>query len=130
MTTRFTINTAALLTLSLILAACASGSEPATEAEEPLLPTAGLATVAPATEDQPPATGVRPTATSERPTATSQPPTPSPQPPTATPALSALLPDLGPAPDITNEAWLNTDQPLNLELLKGEVVLVEFWTFG
>ena len=48
--------------------------------------------------------------------------------PTSMPALS--LPDLGPAPDITNEVWLNTDQPLNLTALQGKVVLVEFWTFG
>lgn len=48
--------------------------------------------------------------------------------PTSMPALS--LPDLGPAPDITNEVWLNTDRPLNLASLHGKVVLVEFWTFG
>ncbi len=48
--------------------------------------------------------------------------------PTRLPA--AVLPDLGPAPDITNEVWLNSDQPLNLEALHGKVVLVEFWTFG
>ena len=51
---------------------------------------------------------------------------------TATPAgLSAAdLPDLGLAPDINNEIWLNTEQPLNLESVRGKVVLVEFWTFG
>jgi hypothetical protein len=54
--------------------------------------------------------------------------TPVPPTPTSMPGLS--LPDLGPAPDITNEIWLNTDQPLNLEALRGKVVLVEFWTFG
>ncbi len=33
------------------------------------------------------------------------------------------------APDITNEAWLNS-APLHLGDLKGKVVMVEFWTFG
>lgn len=42
----------------------------------------------------------------------------------------ADLPVLGPAPDITNETWLNTDGPLSLAGLHGKVVLVEFWTFG
>ena len=50
--------------------------------------------------------------------------------PSPTPLPAAVLPDLGPAPDITNEVWLNSDQPLNLEVLHGKVVLVEFWTFG
>ena len=48
--------------------------------------------------------------------------------PTAEPAVD--LPDLGPAPEIASELWLNTDRPLYLASLKGEVVLVEFWTFG
>ncbi len=49
---------------------------------------------------------------------------------TATSMPELLLPDLGPAPDITNEVWLNSDRPLNLAALQGQVVLVEFWTFG
>ena len=40
------------------------------------------------------------------------------------------LPDLGPAPEFANEVWLNTNQPLTLDHLRGKVVLVEFWTFG
>ena len=44
--------------------------------------------------------------------------------------LMISLPDLGPATDITNEVWLNTDNPLDLEAVRGRVVLVEFWTFG
>jgi hypothetical protein len=48
-----------------------------------------------------------------------------------TPSLEAkTLPDLGPAPNFTNDVWLNTENPLNLEILRGKVVLVEFWTFG
>ncbi|HJS67577.1 MAG TPA: redoxin domain-containing protein [Nitrospiraceae bacterium] len=34
-----------------------------------------------------------------------------------------------PAPDITNEVWLN-GAPLRMADLKGKVVMVEFWTFG
>jgi hypothetical protein len=44
--------------------------------------------------------------------------------------ILASLPDLGPAPDFTNEVWINTDAPLTLATLQGKVVLVEFWTYG
>lgn len=40
------------------------------------------------------------------------------------------LPNRGAAPELTNLAWLNSDAPLRLANLRGEVVLVEFWTFG
>lgn len=40
------------------------------------------------------------------------------------------LPDLGPAPELTNEIWLNVDTPLRLADLRGKVVLLEMWTFG
>lgn len=40
------------------------------------------------------------------------------------------MPDLGPAPQIDNQVWLNTDRPLRLAELRGKVVLVEFWTYG
>lgn len=43
---------------------------------------------------------------------------------------SAALPDFGPAPELTNTIWLNTDQPLRLADLRGKVVLLEMWTFG
>src|SRR5512143_339864 len=42
----------------------------------------------------------------------------------------ASLPDLGPAPELTNETWLNVDSPLHLADLRGKVVLLEMWTFG
>ncbi len=42
----------------------------------------------------------------------------------------ASLPDLGPAPELTNDTWLNADSPLRLADLRGKVVLVEMWTFG
>lgn len=50
--------------------------------------------------------------------------------PTSKSLPEVILPDLGEAPDITNEVWLNTDQPLPLKAVRGKVVLVEFWTFG
>ena len=39
------------------------------------------------------------------------------------------LPDLGPAPELTNDTWLNVDAPLRLANLRGKVVIVEMWTF-
>ena len=40
------------------------------------------------------------------------------------------LDDLGPAPELTNEVWLNTETPLRLADLAGKVVLLDMWTFG
>jgi len=40
------------------------------------------------------------------------------------------LENVGPAPELTNTTWLNTDQPLRLVDLRGQVVLLEMWTFG
>ena len=51
-----------------------------------------------------------------QPTIQSQPPVP--------------LSDLGPAPELTNDIWLNTEHPLRLADLRGTVVLLEMWTFG
>jgi hypothetical protein len=44
--------------------------------------------------------------------------------------VSSELPVLGKAPELNNEVWLNTDQPLRLADLGGQVVLLEMWTFG
>jgi hypothetical protein len=48
------------------------------------------------------------------------------------PASSAAssLPDLGPAPELTNDTWLNVDAPLRLADLRGKVVAIDMWTFG
>lgn len=46
------------------------------------------------------------------------------------PNSPASLPDLGPAPELTNESWLNVDAPLRLADLRGKVVAIEMWTFG
>lgn len=43
---------------------------------------------------------------------------------------SEVLVDLGPAPELTNEVWLNSDRPLRLKDLRGKVVLLDMWTFG
>ena len=43
---------------------------------------------------------------------------------------SASLPDRGPAPELTNEIWLNVDTPLRLADLRGKVVALDMWTFG
>jgi len=50
----------------------------------------------------------------------------------AQPVMSKLapLPDLGLAPELTNDTWLNVDSPLRLADLRGRVVMVEMWTFG
>jgi hypothetical protein len=42
----------------------------------------------------------------------------------------AALPDLGPAPELNNETWLNTPEPLHLADLRGRVVAIDMWTFG
>ena len=44
--------------------------------------------------------------------------------------FKAGLPDLGPAPELTNQVWLNTDAPLRLSELRGQVVLLDMWTYG
>ena len=43
---------------------------------------------------------------------------------------SEVLRDLGPAPELTNEVWLNSEGPLRLKDLRGKVVLLDMWTFG
>lgn len=43
--------------------------------------------------------------------------------------ILASLRDDGPAPELTNEVWLNSE-PLTLADLRGNVVIIEFWTYG
>ena len=46
------------------------------------------------------------------------------------PRADIQLENFGPAPELTNEVWLNTDQPPRLAGLRGKVVLLEMWTFS
>lgn len=55
--------------------------------------------------------------------------TPIAQPMAEPQTLADLLPNLGEAPELTNELWINSE-PLRMADLHGKVVLVEFWTFG
>lgn len=48
----------------------------------------------------------------------------------ATQSVEVKLENFGRAPELTNEVWLNTDQPLRLADLRGKVVLLDMWTFG
>lgn len=44
-------------------------------------------------------------------------------------AVLASLKDWGPAPELGNEVWINS-APLRLTDLRGQVVIVEFWTYA
>lgn len=46
------------------------------------------------------------------------------------PVINPALKDLGPAPELSNETWLNVDAPLRLADLRGKVVAIDMWTFG
>jgi hypothetical protein len=51
--------------------------------------------------------------------------------PTIEPAVvRPILPNLGEAPEISNQVWINADRPITLTSQQGNVVLLEFWTFG
>jgi len=52
-----------------------------------------------------------------------------PQPTEAQLELLASLPVLGSPAELNNEVWLNSE-PLKLADLHGQVVIVEFWTYG
>jgi thiol-disulfide isomerase/thioredoxin len=57
--------------------------------------------------------------------------TPAAETPTSTPTeVPVVFENRGPAPELHNEIWLNTDGPLRLAELRGKVVLLEMWTFG
>lgn len=55
---------------------------------------------------------------------------PSPSEQVVVPIITKTLPDLGAAPELTNDTWLNVDAPLRLADLRGKVVAIDMWTFG
>lgn len=120
--TRSVFTTAFWLIPALFLAACASTSNSPEEVKQSPGNNGDTGSSGEAVSESPPTQGGESTPS---PTDAAN---PAPLPATAAPQLS--LPDLGPAPDIRNEVWLNTDQPLDLAVLRGQVVLIEFWTFG
>ena len=50
--------------------------------------------------------------------------------PPSTVADADPLPDLGIAPELTNEIWINTDHPIRLADSRVKVILLNMWTFG
>ena len=46
------------------------------------------------------------------------------------PIGSTSLPDLGKAPELAADTWINVDAPLTMENLRGKVVLLDMWTYG
>jgi hypothetical protein len=101
-----------ILIFPLLLVACSSPAEE-TSIQKTAVQGAGLVV------ENAPVTGTAlPTEISE------MHPTPSPE------IFRADYQDFGLAPELENETWLNTDQPLRLDDLRGQVVLVEMWTYG
>ena len=116
--------------VALLAAACST--EPVIE--EPLAtPVIVVENLAAATPTPFQAAAIQPTVPPTVEVAAAQPATATPTPsitPTATEApYVSSLPNLGPAPELENEVWLNTENPLRLADLRGQVVLLDMWTF-
>ncbi len=45
-------------------------------------------------------------------------------------SLNTSLPDLGAAPELESDTWINVDSPIKLADLKGKVILLDMWTYG
>jgi hypothetical protein len=107
--------------LMLFLAGCASPDLPSRPGQGVMPPTTDV----PVTQAASPIQSSVPSVQGGPPALSS--PVPYPE---AMPAKLSALPDLGPAPELNNEVWLNTEHPLRLADLGGKVVLVDMWTFG
>jgi thiol-disulfide isomerase/thioredoxin len=125
-----TLRCAALgLALSGLLAGCAfaapappAGRSPAGQLrQQDAISAVGAAQTAPTVTPQPAQQAALPSITPAPPAASG--------PTEEQKALLASLRNFGPAPEILNDVWLNS-QPLRLADLRGKVVMVEFWTFG
>jgi cytoskeletal protein RodZ len=113
----------------LVLAACSSAetnltaeSTENTEGSEEIVMAESTSSEQPVSLTTEPAPTVSPPDSPTAQPAAEQPPTPEP--------IKADFPNLGVAPEIENEVWLNTDEPVTLASQRGKVVLLEFWTFG
>jgi thiol-disulfide isomerase/thioredoxin len=109
------LRAAGILAVLLVLVACTPGAVQPEQQREDASQVAASEPIATATPAPPTATP-----TPAPPTAT-----PTPAPPTATPTPSGPL-----APDLEGATgWINTE-PFMLADLRGQVILVNFWTFG
>lgn len=121
---------AALFLLLLALSACQPESAAESAPGEPERP----ASTAPPKEAETPATEriiAAATDTARDVARNPVPNVPAEKPAAAEPkTLADYLPNLGPAPEISNDVWINSSEPLRLTDLRGKVVLIEFWTFG
>ncbi len=44
--------------------------------------------------------------------------------------INTSLPDLGAAPELESDTWINVDSPIKIADLKGKVILLDMWTYG
>ncbi len=104
------------LAVTLLLAACA-GPVPGPTLEPGSQPAAPLSAPSSAGAPRKPAVPEEAQASDPAPT------------PDELATLAASLESQGPAPELHNQVWLNSE-PLKLADLRGQVVIVEFWTYG
>lgn len=120
-----------LVQLLIVLAGCSAGTAAVPSSPPPVdsvTPAADIQLTR--TTAQPHPTLTSPMSTPLPPTSTPPPPTSTPLPPTPAPPTPTPLPDGPLAPELAGGGpWLNSE-PLTLEELRGQVVLVNFWTYG
>ncbi len=114
-----------VLTCLILALGAACGSEEPTPSPTAASTASGGAPAATATAAPSPSPTAEPTTAAGTVTATATPsPTPSSPPPTVAPKVDGPM-----APELVGtQAWLNSD-PLTIEGLRGQVVLIDFWTY-